>query len=490
MIVEMEEENLATSLTLTEETITLTKPERASLSAIILPEEASRIIQWTSSNTDVVNVNGDEDFAILIPVAPGTATITATTTDGSNLSATCLVTVKLRGQSLALTEIPAMTYGDVAYDLPETTAEGLTLSWAVEDTDVAEVNGNMLTIKGTGTTTVTASQAGNDDYEAFSREFTLTVNKAPLTITANDCTKEEGEENPELTVSYEGFVYDDDASSLTSQPVVTTTATVDSPAGTYPITVSGAESDNYEISYVNGTLTVTEASATIVVTDISQMENVIYIEPVEVISGCQAVLSVKMKNNAAIQTIQFDLYLPEGVTVVANEDDQLITASKERINRFNYFESSIQTDGALRLLAQATSTNVPAGDGEICTVTVNIAESMEEGDYPIIFRGILMTERDNTNHSPDPNFVQTKLTVYSYVPGDANNDQNINAIDFNMIGNHILGHSQNNFNIRAADINSDGDVNAIDFNMVANIILHGNSSASRASRTEKEMDPD
>lgn len=226
------------------------------------------------------------------------------------------------------------------------------------------------------------------------------------------------------------------------------------------------------------------------VTDISQMENVIYVEPTEVISGNQAVLSVKMKNNVAIQTIQFDLYLPDGVTIVANEDGELITASKERINKFNYFDSEMHANGALRLLAQATTTNVPAGDGEICRVTVNVPESMDEGDYPIIFKDILMVEANNTSHSPDPNVVQCKLTVLPYTPGDANNDGDINAIDFNMIGNYILGnHSQANFSFRAADFNNDGDVNAIDFNMVGNYILYGSSAPSRAARGKETLDP-
>ncbi len=225
-------------------------------------------------------------------------------------------------------------------------------------------------------------------------------------------------------------------------------------------------------------------------TDISQLTDAIYIEPVEAASGGQLTLSVKMKNTVAIQTIQFDLYLPDGVTVVANEDGELITASKERINKFSYFQSSIQSDGALRLLAQATTTNVPAGDGEICRVTVNVQESMEEGDYPMLFRNIMMTENNNTSHSPDPNIVRCKLTVL-HIPGDTNNDGDINAIDFNMIGNYILGnHSQANFSFRAADFNNDGDVNAIDFNMVANYILYGNSApSSRATRKEETLDP-
>jgi hypothetical protein len=225
-------------------------------------------------------------------------------------------------------------------------------------------------------------------------------------------------------------------------------------------------------------------------TDISQMDNVIYNEPTEARCGSQTTLSVKMKNDVAIQTIQFDLYLPDGITVVPNEDDELVTASKERINKFNYFESSMQSDGALRLLAQATSTNVPAGDGEICRIVVNIPENMEEGDYPLVIKGALMVEKDNTSHSPDPNLVQTKLTVLNYVPGDANNDGDVNAIDFNMIGNYILGRTQNGLNLKAADISGDGDVNAVDFNMVGNMILNGSTASARERRTEDTKDPE
>ena len=384
-------------------------------------------------------------------------------------------------QTLALASLPAMTYGNAAYTLPATTAENLTLTWTSSNTAVVTISGNVLTIKGAGTATITATNEGNNDYLPFSKEYTLTVAKAALTITADDKSKQQGEANPELTVSYSSFVYDEDASVLTTQPTVTTTATTDSPAGTYPITASGAASANYDITYVSGTLTVTEGPVVIEVTDISQLDNAIYIEPVEAFCGDQKVLSIKMKNNVAIQTIQFDLYLPEGLTVVANEDDELITASKERIRKFNYFNSSIQSDGALRLLAQATTTNVPAGDGEICTITVNVSEDMEEGDYPLVFKGIRMTEQNNTNYAPNPNIVQTKLTIFSYILGDANGDRDVDAIDFNMIANDILGYSQSDFNKRAADINGDGDVDAIDFNMIANKILYGSFSGIQSS---------
>ena len=44
---------------------------------------------------------------------------------------------------------------------------------------------------------------------------------------------------------------------LTQKPSATTTATVASRAGTYPITISGGSAQNYELNYVPGTLTIT-----------------------------------------------------------------------------------------------------------------------------------------------------------------------------------------------------------------------------------------
>ena len=87
---------------------------------------------------------------------------------------------------------------------------------------------------------------------------TLTITKAPLTITAKSYTREEGQENPAFDVTYSGFKNNETSTVLTQKPIVSTTATKDSPVGTYDIKVYGAKAQNYSFTYVNGTLTVTE----------------------------------------------------------------------------------------------------------------------------------------------------------------------------------------------------------------------------------------
>jgi gliding motility-associated-like protein len=91
----------------------------------------------------------------------------------------------------------------------------------------------------------------------------IVVDNALLTITAKNKSKDYGAALPELTVGYDGFVNGDDSESLTTQSVPTTIGTAASAVGEYPITVSGATSNNYTISYKPGVLTVDPVTLTI-----------------------------------------------------------------------------------------------------------------------------------------------------------------------------------------------------------------------------------
>lgn len=86
---------------------------------------------------------------------------------------------------------------------------------------------------------------------------TLTVNPAPLTIKANDATRQYYSDDPNFGYTCNGFVNGENEEVLSPKPALTTTANRSSSVGTYPIKVSGASNSNYSISYVDGTLTIT-----------------------------------------------------------------------------------------------------------------------------------------------------------------------------------------------------------------------------------------
>ena len=168
-------------------------------------------------------------------------------------------------QSMGLVSLPNMTYGDKAYTLPSKTTEGLTLKWTSSNTKVATISGNTLTVKGAGKATITAKQEeGDDTYKPFSKEFTLTVAKAALTITAKDYTIKQGEALPTFGASYTGFKNGETESVLTQKPTFSCSATSTSAPGTYDITVSNATAQNYDIKYTMGTLTIVKADGVVV----------------------------------------------------------------------------------------------------------------------------------------------------------------------------------------------------------------------------------
>lgn len=107
-----------------------------------------------------------------------------------------------------------------------------------------------------GTYAVTPAGLSSPNYAITFQSGTLTINKAPLTVTADNTLKILAAANPAFTASYSGFVLGQDPSVLNGTLVFTTPATVSSDVGTYPVTPGGLTSRNYAITYVDGKLTV------------------------------------------------------------------------------------------------------------------------------------------------------------------------------------------------------------------------------------------
>lgn len=112
-----------------------------------------------------------------------------------------------------------------------------------------------------------ATGTGLENYQAEYINGSLTVNKASLTVTADDKTRKYDEPNPQLTISFSGFVNNDGHPVINQLPSAATTATQTSVTGSYPVTVSGGSDDNYSFNYVSGTLTITKQQQTITITD-------------------------------------------------------------------------------------------------------------------------------------------------------------------------------------------------------------------------------
>jgi hypothetical protein len=100
------------------------------------------------------------------------------------------------------------------------------------------------------------SFTGSGNYnDIASTSLTNVIQRAPLTVTADNVSKVTEAALPTFTATYSGFVNGEGPGVVTGL-VLSTTATASSPAGTYAITASGATAANYAITYVDGALTV------------------------------------------------------------------------------------------------------------------------------------------------------------------------------------------------------------------------------------------
>jgi hypothetical protein len=183
---------------------------------------------------------------------------------------------------------------------------------------------------------------------------------------------------------------------------------------------------------------------------------------------CQfADLSIKMKNTAEIRGFQFDLYLPEGMTVVKSEKGRIQgSLSPGRLPDEDEHELTFsEHDGFIRFLCSSQYDETFTGnDGEIATLKVNIAEDMEAGDHAIQMKNMKLTETDISKFYT-AELIETTVTIGgqgSYVMGDVNLDGDVDTQDAIKVIQHYLGKNPTDFNAQAADVNGDGDIDTQD----------------------------
>ncbi|HWG86854.1 MAG TPA: MBG domain-containing protein, partial [Candidatus Acidoferrales bacterium] len=119
------------------------------------------------------------------------------------------------------------------------------------------------------------------NYSVTLNNGTLTIAPAPLTVTAANATRGFGQPNPVFTGTVAGIKNGDNITATYSTP-----ATVNSPAGTYPIIPTLSDNGtgalaNYSVTVVNGTLTITQATLTVTANNASRL----YGDPNPVFTG-------------------------------------------------------------------------------------------------------------------------------------------------------------------------------------------------------------
>jgi hypothetical protein len=230
--------------------------------------------EWNTNNASVtiasgqgtriasLNVNG------AISPVPNSFNLQMTPGNACEVGTAKTLTVSVKYNPVITVSNFTKSYGDAAFSANATSTSLGTLSYSSDNTAVATVNsttGQITLQGGIGTATITVNQTEATAHWSGTNTFTVQVNKAALTVTAENKSRVYGDVNPALTFTYTGFKNGETVAVLDSQPTASVAASGNSTAAagtTHAITLSGGSDDHYSFNFVNGSLSITKATLT------------------------------------------------------------------------------------------------------------------------------------------------------------------------------------------------------------------------------------
>jgi|GEM_PF-2206475 len=399
-------------------------------------------VTYTSSNPGVATISGNT----VTIVGVGSTDITASQTgDKDFASANTVVRTLLVGQTQPQPIVQTITFdpladknfGDANFELTGTSSSGLPISYSSANTDVATVSGTTITIVGTGTTDITASQAGDNTYSPATTVIrTLTVNKAKQTITfGNLTTMNFGDANFELTGTSNSSLPVVYSSANTAVATVSGTTVTIVGGGTTDITASQPGDNTYSAATpVARTLTVNKANQTITFNSLTAktLGDPVFALTATSTSGLPVSYSAT-NNNITINGNQVTIAKAGLVTINADQAGNSNYKKAAEIGQtfcINPVKPSLTVDGidtGSVVLTSSSSAgnqwfnNAVAIDGATnATYTVNapgtytvVVSAGNCSSVPSDGKSFVVTEIENSNSSVKvfPNPVQNRLTV-------------------------------------------------------------------------------
>lgn len=220
-------------------------------------------------------------------------------------------------------------------------------------------------------------------------------------------------------------------------------------------------------------------------TDISTLDNVLYVESKNIFADGLNAIYLKMKNSVEVAAIEFDLELPEGMSY----DTMLLTPN--RVTNRTDFTPSITpiTERKLHVFYYPNSSDAyfSGTDGDVARITIETAEDLAIGDYPLILRNIEISGRDGKPYTSS--YVKSTLTVVDGILGDVNNSGNVSVADIVGIVNYKSGREMDNFHTERADVNGDGSISVADIVGIVNTIVRNARRQKTPSKQYQELDP-
>ena len=224
-----------------------------------------------------------------------------------------------------------------------------------------------------------------------------------------------------------------------------------------------------------------------------QEHNTIYIADGQRFSTTKTnMLPISLKNEDEIVGFQFDVVLPQGMTLAKNaKGKNIVTINGDRTDSHTLTASMVD-DFTVRIVGTSMENEVLSGvDGMLLEMGIDVASWVPNGVYPIQLKDVKLTNSDRKTVSCSDKVFY--VTVGGKL-GDVNQDDAIDVTDAVLIIDHILMKNPSNFEASLADVNGDNEIDVTDVVMVIDAILgkielsRGSEMIDRSAYTAFQMD--
>lgn len=504
----------ATSLSLNNTSLNLELGETAQLTATVLPNEAYQGVNWSTGYSSVASVSSS---GLVTADAVGTATIKATSVTNSSVYSQCTVTVTEPALKPGTWSDDTLTIGDDAtgssYSVPYynyfkySTVQTLYTPTEIGKSgtikSIAFKVANAVSFATTEVNVYLGHKAGTfsgkSDYVS-SDDLTLVYSGSPTlgqtlgweTLTFNQgLFTYNGIDNLVVVVTKKSSIYIVSSTNILRYYCNFGTGYTLCRAsdGTEDIANVSNTSNSYSTSKYRPAIRMEIEAEDWEDTDISLLENAIYIEPFSARVGDNVQTEICLKNAEAATAYVFELVLPEGITVAKNETgkymDELSGRHNDHTRTFNYKGNNTYAFSTL----SGSSEELTGNDGAIRLVTLYVDESLAEGAYPIQIKNASYSKPNGTLVTM-PN-TTTSVTVEDYMIGDVNGNGGVDIGDAVSIVNYLVGKETSTFIIKAADTNKNGQIDIGDAVTIVNFLVGKTESLDSVLSVKKrdEIEP-
>ncbi|MDR3845251.1 GLUG motif-containing protein [Hallella sp.] len=438
---------LVTSVTLDQKTLTLKKGQTATLKATVKPDDATnKTVAWSSSDTSIATVKD----GVVRGVGNGKATIIATSTDGTNLSDSAIVTVyapvndtivlkdttTLKNKTIMYpvylnNEDPVCSFQLDVYlpdgiDIAKNSKGKYDIQFAGRQEDTHSITSNKIS---TGAVRVIAFSIANDNFSGKSGAL---VN---IPITIGDVAKGDYNisiRNIVLADASEKEYYCQDANGVIHvNDVIMGDANSDGKVSLADVNstvnyIAEKPSENFYFAAAdmnnNGIINVSDVNAIVnvlaeVKTSASAKKNILaaanevttndkmYCSNITVAPGETATLPVNLDNSGKYCSFQFDILLPKGITVdsTVNQSGKVRYSASLVTSRCvdHSLTSNLIRGNRYRVIVFSLSnTDVEGANGPVVNIKLKAEKDAAEGDYTLKMERVVLATADEKEYYP------------------------------------------------------------------------------------------